>query len=243
MAYRLLLIGMLLSSAVETSAQVPNTFSPNTPALASQVNANFAYLWAAQLKWLGPWKASVTYDVNDVVQYNGSSYVAVSSNSNTPPSAASPAWNVLAQQGPQGAKGDTGATGAQGPKGDTGATGATGAQGPKGDTGATGATGAQGPKGDTGAQGPPGTTGTLTCTSHFNDISIPAHSYGANDSTCCTSGTLTSGGFALSDLYGCSSVAQSFGFNDPVTCWKAYGVNNCDTATTLRVFVVCCDLK
>ena len=79
--------------------------------------------------------------------------------------------------GPQGPKGDTGATGAigpQGPKGDTGATGpagpqglkgdtgATGATGPKGDTGATGATGPQGPqgeKGDSGAQGPIGPKG------------------------------------------------------------------------------------
>lgn len=52
--------------------------------------------------------------------------------------------------GPQGPKGDTGATG---PKGDTGAVG------PKGDTGATGAkgdTGATGPKGDTGATGAAG---------------------------------------------------------------------------------------
>jgi hypothetical protein len=40
--------------------------------------------------------------------------------------------------GPQGPKGETGATGPQGPKGDTGA---TGPQGPKGDTGATGPAG------------------------------------------------------------------------------------------------------
>ena len=43
-------------------------------------------------------------------------------------------------QGPQGPKGETGATGPQGPKGDTGE---TGTQGPKGDTGETGP---QGPK-------------------------------------------------------------------------------------------------
>lgn len=41
--------------------------------------------------------------------------------------------------GPQGPKGDTGATGPQGPKGDKGDTGATGPQGPKGDTGESGA--------------------------------------------------------------------------------------------------------
>ncbi len=61
-------------------------------------------------------------------------------------------------QGPQGAKGDIGATGPQGPKGDTGA---TGPQGPKGDTGATGP---QGPKGDTGATGPQGATGATGAT-------------------------------------------------------------------------------
>lgn len=76
--------------------------------------------------------------------------------------------------GPQGEKGDKGDTGPQGPKGDTGATGPQGPQGPqgeqgpKGDTGEpglrgpkgdTGATGPQGPKGDTGPQGPKGDTG------------------------------------------------------------------------------------
>ncbi len=48
--------------------------------------------------------------------------------------------------GPQGPKGDTGATGPQGPKGDTGA---VGPQGPKGDTGATGPKGAAGADGKT----------------------------------------------------------------------------------------------
>ena len=57
-------------------------------------------------------------------------------------------------RGPQGPKGDTGATGPQGPKGDTGA---TGPQGPKGNTGATGP---QGPKGNTGATGPQGPSGS-----------------------------------------------------------------------------------
>ena len=89
-----------------------------------------------------------------------------------------PASVVPVTAGPQGPKGDPGATGAQGPKGDTGATGAqgpkgdtgdTGAQGPRGATGMiglqgpkgdTGATGAQGPKGDTGATGAQGPAGT-----------------------------------------------------------------------------------
>ena len=68
---------------------------------------------------------------------------------------------VLAR-GPQGPKGDTGATGArgpqgiQGPKGDTGPQGGQGIQGPKGDTGATGPQGETGPRGATGPAGPTG---------------------------------------------------------------------------------------
>jgi len=82
-------------------------------------------------------------------------------------------WNETSWQsigtlrGPQGLKGDTGATGAQGIqgiKGDTGATGAQGIQGIKGDTGATGAQGIQGLKGDTGAQGIQGLKGDTGAT-------------------------------------------------------------------------------
>ena len=63
------------------------------------------------------------------------------------------------QTGPQGAKGDTGATGAEGPKGETGDTGPKGEPGEKGEKGEKGDTGAQGPKGDTGETGPQGQTG------------------------------------------------------------------------------------
>lgn len=84
------------------------------------------------------------------------------------------------KRGPQGPKGDTGATGPQGPKGETGATGPqgpkgdpftyadftpeqlaslTGPQGPKGDPGATGAQGEKGERGEKGTQGEPGPQG------------------------------------------------------------------------------------
>lgn len=76
--------------------------------------------------------------------------------------------------GPQGPKGDTGATGPQGPRGETGAQGPQGEKGetgprgpqgiqgetgPQGPKGATGETGPQGPKGDTGPEGPQGPQG------------------------------------------------------------------------------------
>lgn len=67
--------------------------------------------------------------------------------------------------GPQGPKGDTGATGAQGPQGETGPQGEqgpqgeVGPQGPQGEKGETGATGPQGPTGETGPEGPQGPQG------------------------------------------------------------------------------------
>lgn len=72
--------------------------------------------------------------------------------------------------GPQGPKGDTGATGPQGPQGFTGATGPQGAQGdtgaagPIGPQGPTGVTGAIGPQGSIGLTGPKGDTGTTGAT-------------------------------------------------------------------------------
>lgn len=58
--------------------------------------------------------------------------------------------------GPQGPKGDTGATGPQGPKGDTGSQGPKGDKGDKGDKGETGP---QGPTGKDGANGKDGENG------------------------------------------------------------------------------------
>lgn len=67
-------------------------------------------------------------------------------------------------EGPQGPKGDTGATGPQGPKGDTGATGATGPQGAKGDTGQRGSNWYQGTT----------ITGTSTTAAVFSGSGIAA---------------------------------------------------------------------
>ena len=106
---------------------------------------------------MGEWVSGTTYNINDVVTYNGSSYLCRTTvTSTTPPPEDKANWQISGGVGPegpqgeQGPKGDTGATGPQGPKGDTGATGPEGPQGPKGDTGAMGATGPQGPQGEKG---------------------------------------------------------------------------------------------
>jgi hypothetical protein len=47
--------------------------------------------------WKGPWIDTITYLINDVVEYNGSSYIAISENINLPPPSIS--WNLMASKG------------------------------------------------------------------------------------------------------------------------------------------------
>jgi hypothetical protein len=138
----------------------------------------------AASKWRGAWVDETAYKKSDIIEFDGSSYIAVSDHqsslSNIPPGDG--LWNVVAASGANGAAGadstvagpmgDTGNSGADstvaGPKGDTGNAGADSTvAGPKGDTGNAGADSTvAGPKGDTGnagadstVAGPKGATG------------------------------------------------------------------------------------
>ena len=96
---------------------------------------------------------SASYAANDVVTYNGSSYVATASNAgpnNPTPDSNTTAWSLMAAQGA------AGTAGAAGAPGQTGAQGLVGPTGPPGTPGLIGATGMTGATGATGAQGPPG---------------------------------------------------------------------------------------
>lgn len=77
--------------------------------------------------WKGLWSNSITYIAKDVVQYNGSSYIAIASNTNSVPP--SPNWNLMASKGDIGATGPQGLQGLQGLKGDTGSDGGGAAAG------------------------------------------------------------------------------------------------------------------
>lgn len=105
----------------------------------------------------GEWVGGTPYDINDVVSYNGNSYIARNAvTSATPPPSDTANWQISGGQGPAGKQG---ATGPKGDKGDTGAQGPQGPQGERGLQGIQGATGAQGPTGATGPQGSPGPQG------------------------------------------------------------------------------------
>ena len=108
------------------------------------------------LAWQGPWNNSATYNLNDAVSFNGTSYISlIANNTNNEPDNIPAAWSILASVG---AAGPAGAAGSPGPTGPQGVAGSQGPQGPIGATGATGTAGQAGPAGPTGATGPAGLT-------------------------------------------------------------------------------------
>jgi hypothetical protein len=91
----------------------------------------------------GSYASTASYGINDIVSFQGSSYISLSAGNNgNAPSVSPEQWGVLA----------FGATGAQGPQGSTG---------PAGPQGQTGAVGPPGPAGVQGAAGVPGTPGLV----------------------------------------------------------------------------------
>ena len=131
--------------------------------------------------WMGNWSNLTSYAIDDVVYYDGSSYIAIASNTNQLPTNTM-FWSLVANKGTtgptgaQGTAGPTGPTGTQGEPGTVGPTGPTGQQGaastvpgptgPTGSIGLTGPTGANstvpgptGPTGSAGLTGPTGPTG------------------------------------------------------------------------------------
>ncbi len=74
----------------------------------------------------GEWNSTTTYNENDLVSLNGSSYICIEENTNATPASNPDKWMVNAEKGATGA---TGATGPQGPQGEPGE------QGPQGEPG------------------------------------------------------------------------------------------------------------
>ena len=131
--------------------------------------------------FLNAFDSNTTYATDDVVTYDGSTYVAIAANSgpnNPTPNTNASAWSVMAQEGATGAQGSTGSTGA------TGSQGATGAEGPDGPTGATGANGSpgsQGAAGPIGPQGPAGVAGANGSGFDFRNAFDASASYAIDD--------------------------------------------------------------
>ncbi|MBX2869038.1 MAG: tail fiber protein [Acidiferrobacterales bacterium] len=113
-------------------------------------------LWSDGSTWTGPWAASINYNRTDIVEFDGSSYIAIephiSDLANIPPGDGT-LWQLVA------ASGLTGSAGPAGPAGAVGAVGPAGPAGPQGPAGADGMDGAVGAVGPAGPQGPAGVDG------------------------------------------------------------------------------------
>ena len=70
--------------------------------------------------WKGLWKNNEKYDENDIVQYNGSSYIALNCNWNVVPGSDENIWDLFAAAGTNGANGANGANGNDGTDGANG---------------------------------------------------------------------------------------------------------------------------
>jgi collagen triple helix repeat protein len=99
--------------------------------------------------WRDAWDNATAYVVGDMVQFGGSSYIAVADNTGQQPDITPADWNLVAQAGATGPQGPTGPDGATGPQGLTGLEGPSGPSGPSG------------PEGPSGPQGLSGTSGSL----------------------------------------------------------------------------------
>jgi hypothetical protein len=176
--------------------------------------------------WRGPWSNSTVYAVNDVVAYNGASYISIQAGTgNQPDDISSNFWSLVAQKGDTGATGPVGATGPTGATGLTGLqgpAGATGPQGPTGPTGATGATGATGPQGPAGATPTPGsatvaTSETITTSASYADLTTSGPA---------TTVTVSSAGKAVVTV---TSYLQNG--NSGKSCWMAFAVSGATTVS------------
>ena len=141
--------GILVASSayVLAAVSIPNTFAPNTPIKAADVNANFSSLKSA----IDALQANPVLNDDSVTTTKLAAGAVTAPKIATPTPAATGKFlgfdgsSLVWADGAAGAKGDTGAAGA---KGDTGAAGAQGLKGDKGDPGATG------PQGNAGQNAP-----------------------------------------------------------------------------------------
>ena len=121
----------------------------NTPGVATQwamlaQGGAGASAGSGQVAYQGTYASATNYALNDVVSFQGSSYISLTAaNHGNTPSSSPGEWGVMAL-GAVGVQGPTGATGATGPQGLTGPAGPAGPVGPTGAAGAAGAPGLPG---------------------------------------------------------------------------------------------------
>ena len=156
---------IFVAGTASGQTQVPNTFQAGQPARAAEVNENFDTLetaidqnlaeittlqQASIFSWMGTWQSGVSYDLDDLVEYQGSTFLAIQATTGTQNPSDDAFWAMFA------AAGETGPQGPQGLQGEIGLQGSQGETGLQGPQGVQGLQGPQGPEGPAGPQGPAG---------------------------------------------------------------------------------------
>ena len=110
--------------------------------------------------YYGTWSDTTTYIINDVITYNGQSYVSIQNgNLNKQPSVQPAWWSVFSAAGSSGTSGTSGVSGSGGTSGTSGTSGSDGLVGSNGTSGTSGTSGQDGSSGTSGVDGSSGTSG------------------------------------------------------------------------------------
>jgi hypothetical protein len=165
LGYAIMTAAIFVAGTASGQTQVPNTFQAGQPARAAEVNENFDTLetaidqnlaeittlqQASIFSWMGTWQSGVSYELDDLVEYQGSTFLAIQATTGTQNPSDDAFWALFA------AAGETGPQGPQGLQGEIGLQGSQGETGLQGPQGVQGLQGPQGPEGPAGPQGPAG---------------------------------------------------------------------------------------
>ena len=115
----------------------------------------------------GNWTGTTTYNLNDVITYNGQSYVSLQNgNLNKQPSVQPAWWSLFSAAGSSGTSGTSGTSGSSGSSGTSGSSGSSGTSGSSGSSGTSGTSGSSGTSGTSGQNGLglPSKAGTILST-------------------------------------------------------------------------------
>ena len=94
-------VGTVTTGSPGSSASVTNSGSSSSATLDFTIPRGNTGA-DGDIAWKGGWNSSTAYGVNEMVYYNGSSYVAIATNTNVTPVSDTSKWNLVAQAGAEG---------------------------------------------------------------------------------------------------------------------------------------------
>jgi len=157
--------------------------------------------------YLGSWDNTVSYNTNDVITYNGQTYVSLQNgNLNKQPSVQPAWWTVFSAAGSSGTSGTSGTSGSSGSSGTSGSSGSSGTSGSSGSSGTSGSSGSNGSSGTSGSSGSSGTSGS-NGSSGSSGTSGSSGSSGTSGTSGSSGTSGTSGGTGSSGTSGTSGTS------------------------------------